>query len=483
MFGTSLETHPLGFGDNYVPRLWANAYSSFGSSSESGIGYNENMSNRFGLRTANYSAVTTAVGAPSILPQTVLNETTGTTYYVGPQTKLQRTAVDQTLALKVAGKQQYFEFDVDLKCEFWIVSHAASPPKLRYYWHPAAAEAGILSAATNLDAQVARGTDYSAIAAGTWNKVVTDTLVQDPAYPHPQLTIGGRNSADNANIAGLWPGGFRWLCNSDTPRGMSFDSFAFGGARISTMRAAADAAYAQFQAFGPWTAIELCFGVNDIGSEGLTIEQYKTALTDWIDYFRSSPWNQQSVPIILKSQVEVNPALASGNWNPTTHADYLLVPAVHQEIAEEYDLIVAVNERRALYEAGYDPSNAAHSTGGIHPDDAAGYWMNTRADRCWQIMQESVASQVGPTVIDIMQGFNTDATQITQQTNAATAATQSTAVPADTIAAIKADADLGTAEGGMIHSITQVPKYGDIQQFQDADSGETEVHRVSVAKI
>ena len=457
LFGTSLETHPNGYGDNYVPRLWANAYTTFGAPSESGIGYPENMAQRFSIRTADYSAVTAPSGGPSILPATQLKETTGTTYYLAPQSKLQRTAVDQTQALKVAGKQQYFEFDNDLKCEFWVVPHAASPPKLRYLWSPAASETGILSAATNLVTQTPLGTDYSALTANSWVKETTATLTQSASYPNPQLTVYGRNSADNAAQAGLWFGGFRWLCNSATPRGMSFESFAFGGARIDTMRTAADAAYAQFQAFGPWTAICLAFGINDVGSGTVDIDQYKTALVNWINYLRSSPWNQQNVPIILNSQLSVDPAKSDGGWNSGTHADYNLVPAVHQEIAEELDMVVAVNERRAVAEAGYDPANATHSADGVHPiitGTYAGYWMSMRADRYWQIMLESAASQVGPTVIDITQGFNADATQITQQTNAATAATAA----ADTVAAIKADAALGTADGGLVAEVNKIPR-------------------------
>jgi hypothetical protein len=440
VFGTSLETHPDGFGDNYIPRLWANSYSAFGASSESVIGFNRNMAQQFGIRTANYSATTTATGAPPILPATVLNQTTGTLFSSHPQIKLQRTAIDQTQAQWVAGRQRYFEFEIDLKCEFWVVAHAGSPARVRYLWHPAANETGVISAATNLVQQVVRGTDYAALPSGTWVKEVTDSLAVSDSFPVPQITLNGRNSADNAVVAGLWPGGFRWLCNSDNPRGMSWNSFAFGGARISTMRAAADPAHAQFQAYGPWTAICLAFGINDIGSEGLTIEQYKSALVAYIEYLRSSPWNQQDVPIILNSQLAVDPAKTGAAWGVQTHADYRLVSAVHQEIAEEMDLVVAINERRAIAEAGYDPANPLHSDpgDGIHPTITGpfgGYWMSMRADRYFQVMQQSVAGQVGPTVIDILHGFAIDTTQTTARTNAATAATQATTAATQAAAA------------------------------------------------
>lgn len=397
VFGTSLETHPGGYGDNTIPRLNANAYCTFGAPSESLVAFPENEAGRFGVRTADFSATEDPSDYEGdLLAETKMQDTAGTTYYLNPLFKLQRTAVDTTLAVTSAGKQRYYIFDQEIKCELFVVAHAGSPPMARYMWHPAAAEASVVNAATNLDAQAnfTQGSDYSALAAGTWVKETSPALTQDASYPHPQITIAGRVGADNAIGEGLRVGGLRWLCNPDTPRGMAINSFAAGGARISSFRTAYDGAYAQFQAFGPWTAIVLAFGINDIGSEGITADAYKTALSDYITYLRSSPWNQQGVPIILLSQLAVDPSLTSSSWGAATHADYRLIPAVHAEVASEFADVVAVNERRAMAEAGYDPSDSTHSSDGVHPTDSAGYWATLRADKIWQIMTESAAERL-----------------------------------------------------------------------------------------
>ncbi len=96
----------------------------------------------------------------------------------------------------------------------------------------------------------------------------------------------------------------------------------------------------------------------------------------------------------------------------------------------------------------------ANDTGTYIADGSFAIFKKSKQDA--QDGVKSDASSIAANAAATVGSINADATQIMQQTNASTAATQSTMAPANTVAEFKADAQLGTASGGMVSNAAEI---------------------------
>jgi len=230
---------------------------------------------------------------------------------------------------------------------------------------------------------------------------------------------GAGSSYTGANGMEFAGGRFKDSANN---RGMVVQSFGCGNYDAAEVLDLNGSCGPTIATMGPYHAWMIIFGANDYGSASYASPStnFIVKMQALIDFVRSSTVGGTSrTPIVL-----CNPYL-----RPSAQSTFDTFTAQLIQLAQTNSDVVFLNVARAIEDAKYSTSNTAFTADGIHFSTDMGAMIYH--DVVWNLVQAASQSGTQTTAADLMAAINADATQITQQTNAATAATQSTAAAID----------------------------------------------------
>jgi len=271
---------------------------------------------------------------------------------------------------------------------------------------------------------VLNGSDWSPVRA------VTPSLTHDPAVPYDQLIVG-----HNVN-SGIQMAGTRMIGQADTG-GIVWQSFGVSGyntTHIGTNHTNAGPMFRLMGGASGWNAIAIGLCNNNAFVLEQTKAQYKTAISNLITLLRTWNGNNNTLMLLIS-----DPPVTGAGWPAGALAKFNEYEDAQYELATELALVVSINSKRLMYDAGYDPANATYSGDGLHPTQL-GAKLRSEVMMKQMFSLTTVGSVSSPTVSEIVSAINADATQTTARANAATAVAQTTQ------AAIKSGARL--AVGG-----------------------------------
>lgn len=342
-----------------------------------------------------------------------------------------------TNAIAAAGAYSIADPTAGCVADIFLYTNSAGPAEIKWNSAPVAGGPG----SGSLFAPINASAVTSGLALNASDNLPvrfrTSTLPYDANKPYAQLIYGGHDGS--AYVAGTQMAGAR-LISLAGAGGLVWEPFSVGGYTTESVLANHANAGPMFQAMGGpdgWSAIAIGMMNNNPYSLGDTPAQYKTKLSALITLLRT--WAGSTLPVLLLG----DPPTTGVGWPAGYWDNFNACAAVQAELAAELVDVMAVNTQRLMFDGGYDPSQSIYSADGLHPTPLGA---GIRGAAIVNAVFGAYVPSTSPTVAEIVSAINADPTQITQQTNAATAATAA----ADTVAAIKADPDLGTADGGLV---------------------------------
>ena len=197
--------------------------------------------------------------------------------------------------------------------------------------------------------------------------------------------------------------------------------------------------------------------INDI--TGITDANRRSSLSAWID--RRSALVARTVAVGNRIYLTTMVRREQGTtYSAVQNRQIGLFSAANRAIAstqqritggialiELSDPALEIDDHSALYTSGDD----------THPTDPAGGLIVSKAMKATRTT-DTGAIAAAASIDAIITAQNADATQAAARAAAITAASAATSAPADTVTAIKADPDLGTADGGMVAEVNKIPR-------------------------
>lgn len=357
------------------------------------------------------------VTANSLIPmgQTVIGSGT---YSLGTVRYLLAYKAD-TNVLQAAGDYQIIDPSAGCVADIFLYTNSAGPAEIKWSSAPVAIgpSSGSMSAVVNATA-LSSGLGLNG-TSGTAKRFRTGTMPYNAAKPYHQLIVGGHDGT--SYVAGAEMAGARIISLAGAG-GLVWEPFSVTGYSTDSVLANHSGAGPMFNLMGGpdgWSGISIGLCNNNAFSLHDDPATYKTKLSALITLLRS--WTGTTTPVLLLA----DPPTTGSGWFAGSWDSFNGYAAVQAELANELTDVMAINTQRMVYDQGYDPSVAEDSTDGIHPTPKAALI------RASVIVNALFSEARGATAAEIVAAINADATQITQQTNAATAATQSTAAAID----------------------------------------------------
>jgi lysophospholipase L1-like esterase len=354
MFGDSNETYPTGFGDVYVPRLnyemWR--YYRRAGLSPLGKGYASygGAGNSMYLLAGVFSGTAETIVASSVPSSATLPGISSAIYKstaLGKLTKL-TTANDLTpTGAEIRGISVWPSGD-ETYAILYGKQRSGSSDGFLWRSSPTNNTTGVAEffLANTATGTLSLGLDN---AAGGYVSGEVGPLPWN-GLARQQLVVRG----DDTNGAEFFGARYR---NASTPGGIVFDSFSAGGyTTLSLANNHADAG-PQLAAFGPWDAIALHYGVNDISAgTGVTAAQYKDNVTALISTLRGANWLNDAE---MKFIIFTDPFRSN---NTATQQEQLALQfSALSDLAAEDDKVMVCNtyqwlsDRLGWNASGYEP--------------------------------------------------------------------------------------------------------------------------------
>lgn len=363
-FGDSQETAPAGFGVDYDRSL------------------NERSFSDLGIKPSVSPLSRAAGGAPSSILASQIVGFSDTSTYTAAELRstfvVGDTGSDQSLGLHSVFNRYIndggdltdpdnFRFDPNsIVVDAFVYKHAASPSHARFR----------ISSRDTLTAgyfQTQEGLQHVPLGPDDgWQTVSTGLLGPTFNDTYPIITMRGSDGTSLQN--GLVSGGVRWR-DSSRSQGMVFDFFSSGGLSAHQWLQLGNTSEqgAQFQAYGPWSAVVISFGANDAGANNQKpVATFAQDYCDLIDMLRGN-YGYQGL-VILESDLPRSHA----NDTPATNQLLSQYPAALADVAMQKDNVVAFNAHDFHLANGYDPvndtSDGVHYTTAFSEVRAAGFF-------------------------------------------------------------------------------------------------------------
>lgn len=363
VLGDSQEAAPGGVGRVFIHRLATNAFYVVGPPSETHLCFPLSNANNAWTRTSSVEFQGTTYSITQ-LPESSVRDQNGSTYgFLSLLNPRADATGGMTQASHLVDRELWMDFET-LVADYYLFGNPAGPDQIRIKNIP-----NTDAAASYFDTLIQTITeDLSLSGVSGWVEYTTPPLTAGD--PYPQLILQGWNGSAVTN--GLICGGMRFR-DASRDSGLMFQSFGDGGNDVGEWFSTYDGSYAQFNAYGDWSAIMLCFGAND--SASIDAASFKILTQNAINTLRGSNWQQGEVPIILVSDSD---RTVGGSYTAPMQLELAAYPAKLRELAEENEGVVFIDMFKLLNDRGFDP--ATGTSDGVHLTDE---WALKRADLLW----------------------------------------------------------------------------------------------------